>query len=64
MGPGVQFIKYSCCAEMKKSVVYEIDVCMDKDGFIVECQCECAAGMGPNAHCKHVCAVLLALYDF
>ncbi|CAC5390636.1 unnamed protein product [Mytilus coruscus] len=27
-------------------------------------QCECAAGMGPNAHCKHVCYVLIALYYF
>ena len=29
-----------------------------------ECECECAAGMGPTSHCKHTVAVLLALLDF
>ena len=30
---------------------------------MMECQCECAAGVGPSAHCKHVCAILYAIHD-
>ena len=36
----------------------------DVDGCVVQCQCECAAGMGPSATCKHVCTVLFALQMF
>ena len=49
------------CAEMWKSTVYRVDVLVDSCGIVQESQCECAAGMGPEAHCKHVCVVLLAL---
>ena len=49
---------------MQKSVTYKLDIAVDCDGCIVESQCECAAGMGPNAHCKPVCCLLLALYNF
>ena len=27
---------------------------IDSYGVITECQCECGAGQGPDAHCKHV----------
>ena len=37
---------------------------MDSDGAILESQCECTAGTGPKAHCKHVAAILCALVDF
>ena len=55
------FFLASCAAEMKKSVHYEVDVVIDKDGAISECQCECAVGTGPDAHCKHVRCLLFAL---
>jgi len=58
------FVKSQCRAEMKKSVSYCLDVVIDSDGCIYETQCECAAGMGPHAHCKHVCALLYSLYVF
>ncbi|CAC5384454.1 unnamed protein product [Mytilus coruscus] len=58
------YVKSECRAQMKKSVTYNVDVSIDCDGSIFESQCECAAGMGPNAHCKHVCCVLIALYYF
>ena len=58
------FVRSSCRAEMSKSVSYKIDVSFDTDGYIQESQCECAAGMGPNAHCKHVCTVLYAMSEF
>ena len=46
---------------MRKSVTYLFDVCVDRNAVIVECQCECRAGMGPDAHSKHVRTVLWAL---
>lgn len=49
------------CAEMRKSVVYVVDVVLDRLGVVVECQCECAVGMGPTAHCKHVSALLYGI---
>ena len=48
------YIKSECRAQMKKAVTYTIDIIFSKDGNISEAQCECAAGMGPEAHCKHV----------
>lgn len=60
----VHFVKSMCRAEMKKHVAYEVDVKLDAHGVITECQCECAAGMGPEAHCKHVATVLLCLASF
>lgn len=37
---------------------------MDVDGCIVQCQCECATGMGSSAVCKHVSTVLFGLQMF
>jgi hypothetical protein len=59
-----EFVKSACRAEMRKSVTYAVDISLSKDGHVHETQCECAAGMGPNAHCKHVCAVLHACTVF
>ena len=52
------YIRSSCHAEMRKSVCYTVDIEISRRGSVVESQCECAAGMGPHAHCKHVCVVL------
>lgn len=41
-----------------------MDVFIAVDNTIEECQCECAAGEGPTAHCKHIIALLLALETF
>lgn len=51
-------------AEMKKACSYKVDVSVTEDGVIHECQCECASGQGPAAHCKHVDTVLYALVLF
>lgn len=61
---GTLFLKGSCAAEMKKSVCYCVDVVVDKEGVIEECQCECAVGTGPTAHCKHVQCLLYGLTLF
>lgn len=58
------YVKSDCRAQMKKTVSYDIDVCIDLDGTVKEAQCECAAGMGPSAHCKHISALLYALFKF
>ena len=49
---------------MKKNVIYKLDLSFDIPGQVHEAQCECGAGMGPEAHCKHVCAVLYSLCKF
>ena len=43
-----------CHAEMKRTVIYTVDLLLDKDCVVVESQCQCGSGMGPEAHCKHV----------
>ncbi|KAK4318801.1 hypothetical protein Pmani_010224 [Petrolisthes manimaculis] len=43
---------------MKKTVSYKVDTSLTKDGVVSESQCECAAGQGPAAHCKHVITAL------
>ncbi len=58
------YVHSMCHAEMKKSVSYKLDIIFESDGVISECQCECAVGMGPSAHCKHVCACLYGLCQF
>lgn len=50
-------------AEMKKSVAYRTDFSL-KDGVIHESQCECGAGQGPSAHCKHVGATIYGVNRF
>lgn len=61
----VVFVKSQCRAQMKKSVTYTIDVSLcGSTGSIMEAQCECAAGMGPEGHCKHICALLHCLQQF
>jgi len=45
-------------------VSYVTDVKLTDTGCIQESQCECAAGVGPSAHCKHVRAVLFSMHQF
>ena len=47
---------------MKKSVSYKVDLSLDNMLVVQEAQCECGAGQGPTAHCKHVACVLYALH--
>ncbi|KAK3884925.1 hypothetical protein Pcinc_010768 [Petrolisthes cinctipes] len=50
----IVYVTLSVWAEMKKSVNYKVDASLTKDGVVSESQCECAAGQGSAAHCKHV----------
>lgn len=57
------YILATCASEMRKQITYKIIVKYDED-TIKETQCECAAGSGPYAQCKHVIMVLYAIIDF
>ena len=58
------YIQAECRAQMKKTVVYKLDLSFDIQGQVYQAQCECGAGMGPNCHCKHICALLYGLCKF
>ena len=51
-------------SEMRKKVAYRADVMLEHTGVILESQCECGAGQGPSAHCKHVVCVMIAAVNF
>ena len=55
------FVCGRVCSEMKKSTVYTVDIKVDVCRIVQESQCECGAGVGPEAHCKHVCVIRYAL---
>lgn len=44
-----------------KQIQYEVNIKLAQDGEPLESQCECAAGKGNEAHCKHVGVVLLGV---
>lgn len=58
------FLRTQCRAKMRRTTTYDMDLSLDKHGNILETQCECAAGMGPYAHCKHIRAAFLPLLDY
>ena len=58
----VYFIGSVVWAEMKKKTCYKVDISLDDHGVVCEAQCECGAGQGPSAHCKHVTTTLYALH--
>ena len=60
----IHYVKGRVAAEMKKKIVYNVDISFDDNGVICECQCDCGAGMGPDAHCKHVSVVIYGLPKF
>lgn len=55
------FVAARCRAQMKNGVTYLVNIQLDAIGAVLAAECECAAGMGPDAHCKHVAAVLYGL---
>jgi hypothetical protein len=58
------YIRAETRAAMKVAVTYVVDISIDSNGIVAECQCECGAGMGPTAHCKHVAMILYGLTKF
>ena len=58
------FLRGSVWAEMSKNTSYVVDIKLDGLMVIEEAQCECGAGAGPTAHCKHVQVLFHALANF
>ncbi|CAH2087127.1 unnamed protein product [Euphydryas editha] len=54
------FVKGITRASMKR-LQYEVNIKIHARGSIEESACECVAGSGTNAHCKHVATVLYAI---
>ena len=57
-------IRCKCLPEMKKDILYNVNVTIDKSGEILTAACGCPAGVGPVASCKHICALCYALEEF
>lgn len=56
------YFRAQCCAEMKKSVEYDVNIHVNlSECAIIKSQCQCPAGIGPGAACKHVSALLYAI---
>lgn len=51
-------------AAMKKKVSYNFRVKMSTDGIMESATCECPAGAGPLATCKHIAALMIVLAHF
>ena len=63
-----QFFKshiYICHPEMQKDCIYNLQMSIDQNSFdITSASCDCPAGKGPTASCKHVGALCYALVEF
>ena len=55
------FIKSTCLPEMKKDIVYKLDMTLDDNGDVVTASCGCPAGGRPHGSCKHIATLCYAL---
>ena len=62
--PDKYMIRCRCLPEMKKDIVYKIDLTIDAKGDIITAMCGCPAGVGPSGCCKHISALCYALEEF
>ena len=60
---GHVFFRAAIFAEMKKDMLYSVE-CRVSDGEISFTYCECTAGHGPHAICKHVAVMLYSLEHY
>ena len=59
------YIRADCLPEMKKDTVYKIRMTLNHPSYEIDgAQCECKAGKGPKASCKHVGALCYAFAEF
>ena len=58
------FIKCICLPEMKKDIVYSLELTLDNSGDIVSASCGCPAGGKPYGSCKHISALCYALEEY
>ena len=55
------FIRSTCLPEMKKDIVYKLEMTLDDNGDVVTASCGCPAGGRPHGSCKHIAALCYAL---
>ena len=59
------FLRAICHPEMRKDRIYNLQMSIDQNSFdITSASCDCPAGKGPSASCKHVGALCYALVEF
>lgn len=56
-------LKAKCVPEMKQGF-YTVMLILNNDGDILQAFCQCPAGKGPKASCKHTAALCYAIEDF
>ncbi|XP_065182559.1 uncharacterized protein LOC135813389 [Sycon ciliatum] len=63
---GTVYFRGFCKAEMKTSMRYKIAMAMKREPSvrIIYASCECRAGIGPSASCKHIGAMCYGLEEF
>ena len=62
--PSHVFFTGMTAAAMKTKVSYNYRLVVSTEGDLVNADCECPAGKGPSASCKHVACVALMLKSF
>lgn len=58
------FFRAQVNSEMTKSLTYFVKLALNQEGQIIEGTCECIAGKGTRAVCKHVATVSYAILHF
>ena len=59
------FLRAKCHPEMQKDRIYNLLMSIDQSSCdIAAASCDCPAGKGPSASCKHVGALCYALVEF
>lgn len=53
-----------CHPEMRTDKVYKVVLIINHEGTILQANCECASGGGPQASCKHITAFAYSIQDF
>ena len=58
------YIRAKCIPEMKKNLIYKINLLNKETLDIAQTECGCPAGKGPHASYKHIAALCYALEEF
>lgn len=59
------YYEADCLPEMKKNTIYKIRLVLSSHkSDVLQAQCGCPAGRGPNGSCKHIAALCYALEEF
>jgi len=59
------WIRAKCLPQMKKDRIYKLLLSLNYNSFdIIHAQCECPAGKGPTATCKHIGALCYTFQNF